>query len=112
MNEEKEETILAAKNLIKKELNKSIQMKTDDSGINSNHNDEKEKIRPNYDERRISLLNNPNYGIILCFLDQFRTYIDIQDYPLHLLEENLLSDQENISRRLIDFHLTLLKRIS
>ena len=91
--------------------------------------DEKEKAGLNYDERRLSLLNDPNYGVILCFLDKFRAHVDIQDYPLHLLEENLLSDEENskidaaclahfywhftlVSRRLIDFHLTLLKRIS
>jgi len=108
----KEDPILAAPNLIKEEL----KMDTNDGGITSNHidtsSDDKEKTRPSYDERRISLLNNPNYGVILCFLDKFRTYIDIQDYPLRLLEENLLSDQENISRRLIDFHLALLKRIS
>jgi hypothetical protein len=124
MNEEKEDPILAAPNVVKEE---STPMETNENEIVSS--DDKDKNQLNYDERRISLLNNPTYGVILGFLDKFRTFIDIQDYPLHLLEENLLSDQENstkkyflglsifylfitVSRRLIDFHLTLLKRIS
>ena len=109
MNDEKEDPILAAPNLPKEELPSSTSstIPTEDKLA-----DEKETLRLNYDQRRVSLLNNPTYGIILAFLDKFRAHIDIQDYPLHLLEENLLSDQENISRRLIDFHLTLLKRIS
>ncbi|CAF3493871.1 unnamed protein product [Adineta steineri] len=113
MNEEKEDPILAAPSLIKDE---SIPMDTNDNDTPSNtvdsSSDDKQKILLNYDQRRLSLLNNPEYGVILAFLDKFRSNIDIQDYPLHLLEENLLSDQDNISRRLIDFHLTLLKRIS
>jgi len=91
MNEEKEDPILVAPSLVKEEL----PMDTNEGDIPSNQSDEKEKNQVNYDQRRISLLNNPNYGVILCFLDKFRTFIDIQDYPLHLLEENLLSDQEN-----------------
>ncbi|CAF4475331.1 unnamed protein product, partial [Rotaria sp. Silwood2] len=116
MNEEKEDPILAAPNLVKEESTSSMPMDTHDGETTSNNidstSDEKEKNRLNYDQRRISLLNNPMYGVILCFLDKFRAHIDLQDYPLHLLEENLLNDQENISRRLIDFHITLLKRIS
>jgi hypothetical protein len=103
MNEEKEDPILAAPTLIKEELTTSIPMDTHDGDMPSNQvdpsSDEKEKNRLNYDQRRISLLNNPIYGVILCFLDKFRTYIDIQDYPLHLLEENLLSDQEDSKRK-------------
>ncbi|CAF1440883.1 unnamed protein product [Rotaria sp. Silwood1] len=116
MNEEKEDPILSVPNLVKEESTSSIPMDTHDNEIISNNidstSDEKEKTRLNYDQRRINLLNNPMYGVILCFLDKFRSYIDLQDYPLHLLEENLLSDEENISRRLIDFHITLLKRIA
>jgi hypothetical protein len=107
MNEEKEDPILAAPNLVKDDLPTSTPMDTHDENLPSNHVDEKEKIRPNYDERRVSLLNNPTYGIILGFLDKFRTNIDIQDYPLHLLEENLLSDEQNSKRRfsfLSDFY--------
>src|SRR6202034_2050554 len=100
----KEDPILAAPNLVKAELTTSTPMDTNDGKIPSNHIDsseDKEKHRPNYDERRISLLNNPNYRVILCFLDKFRTYIDIQGYPLRLLEENLLSDQENSTRKIL-----------
>jgi len=98
MNEEKEDPILVAPTLVKEELPTSIPMDTNEGDIPSNQSDEKEKNQLNYDQRRISLLNNPNYGVILCFLDKFRTFIDIQDYPLHLLEENLLSDQENSTK--------------
>jgi len=98
MNEEKEDPILSAPNLIKEEVPTSIPMDTHEGDIPSS-SDEKEKNQLSYDQRRISLLNNPNYGVILCFLDKFRTYIDIQDYPLHLLEENLLSDQENSKKK-------------
>jgi len=100
MNEEKDDPILAAPNLTKEE---SIPMDTHDSEMPSNtvdsSSDEKDKTRLSYDQRRISLLNNPIYGVILCFLDKFRANIDIQGYPLHLLEENLLSDQENSKTR-------------
>jgi hypothetical protein len=107
MNEEKEDPILAAPSLVKEELTTSIPMETNEGANDIDPSaDDKEKIRPNYDERRISLLNNPNYGVILGFLDKFRTYIDIQDYPLHLLEENLLSDQENSKRR---FFFTIIR---
>jgi hypothetical protein len=108
MNEEKEDPILAAPpTLVKEELSTTIPMDTNEGDIPSNQSDEKEKNQLNYDQRRISLLNNPNYGVILCFLDKFRTFIDIQDYPLHLLEENLLSDQENSTKRYFSIILFL-----
>ncbi|CAF1081741.1 unnamed protein product [Adineta ricciae] len=113
MSEEKEDPILAAPNPVKDE---SIPMETNENEKQSTNtdsiSDEKEKITLSYDERRLSLLSNPTYGVILAFLEKFRSNIDIQDYPWHLLEENLLNDQESVSRRLVDFHLTLLKRIS
>jgi hypothetical protein len=107
MNEDKEDPILAAPNVTKEE---SIPMDTHNGEIVSNNvdspADEKEKTRLDYDQRRLGLLNNPNYGVILSFLDKFRPHIDIQDYPLHLLEENLLSDQENSKWKLL-FYLNL-----
>ena len=131
MSEEKEDPISAAPNPVKDE---PIPMETNENEKQSTNtdsiSDEKEKMTLSYDERRLSLLSNPTYGVILAFLEKFRSNIDIQDYPWHLLEENLLNDQENgrnyfislaftnfsddfaVSRRLVDFHLTLLKRIS
>ena len=98
MTEGKEDPILAAP-----ESGKDVPTPTADAqhadGPISNPVDstseDKVKIGLNYDERRLSLLNNPNYGVILCFLNKFRAHVDIEDYPLHLLEENLLSDEEN-----------------
>lgn len=96
MSEEKEDPILAAPTLVKDE---SIPMDTNDNEKHSNNidstSDEKDKISLSYEQRQLSLLSNPIYGVILGFLDKFRSNIDIQDYPLHLLEENLLSDQDN-----------------
>lgn len=92
MTEGKEDPILAAP-----ESGKDVPAPTTDeiSKPVDSTSDDKGKIGLNYDERRLSLLNDPNYGVILCFLNKFRAHVDIEDYPLHLLEENLLSDEEN-----------------
>lgn len=89
MNDEKEDPILAAP--------KDESPAAAPSSIipEEKTSDEKEQIGLNYDQRRFTLLNNPTYGVILAFLDKFRAHIDLQDYPLHLLEENLLNDQDN-----------------
>ncbi|CAF1502373.1 unnamed protein product [Adineta steineri] len=64
------------------------------------------------DQRRIDLLNDPNYGIVLCFLDKFRSILDLPQYPLQLFEDHLINCQEQNPSRLIDFHFILLKRLS
>ncbi len=112
MNEGKEDPVVAAPNLVKDDLPTPTPMDTQDGNVPANHVDEKEKIRPNYDERRISLLNNPTYGVILGFLDKFRTHIDIQDYPLRLLKENLLSEEQNSKKRFTLFFLDLFEFLS
>ncbi|CAF3842441.1 unnamed protein product [Adineta steineri] len=71
----------------------------------NNNNDEK-------DQRRLSLLNDANYGIILCFLEKFRTILDLPNYSFQRLEDHLINYQERIPPRLIDFHFILLKRLS
>ncbi|CAF1516985.1 unnamed protein product, partial [Adineta steineri] len=71
----------------------------------NNNNDEK-------DQRRLSLLNDANYGIILCFLEKFRTILDLPKYSFQRLEDHLINYQERIPPRLIDFHFILLKRLS
>lgn len=45
------------------------------------------------DRRRLELLNDPNYGIILSFLDKFRSVLDLPNYPLQLFEDHLLNYQ-------------------
>ncbi|CAF0842573.1 unnamed protein product [Adineta ricciae] len=64
------------------------------------------------EQRRIRLLNDPNYGLVLCFLDKFRTVLDLPYYPYQLFEDHLVHNQESNPLRLIDFHFVLLKRIS
>jgi hypothetical protein len=55
----------------------------------SSNNDQFEK-----DQRRLSLINDPNYGIMLCFLDKFRTILDLPNYSLQRLEDHLINYQE------------------
>ena len=74
MNEEKEDPILAAPQ--------------------PNELDD-DKPTLNFDQRQTLLFNNPNYGVVLCFLEHFRSFFDLDDYPFGQLEENLLNDQEN-----------------
>jgi hypothetical protein len=46
------------------------------------------------DQRRSSLLHDPNYGIILCFLDKFRSLLDLPNYSLQRLEDHLVNYRE------------------
>jgi hypothetical protein len=55
----------------------------------SSNNDQIEK-----DQRRLSLINDPNYGIVLCFLDKFRSILDLPNYSLQRLEDHLVNYQE------------------
>ena len=43
------------------------------------------------DQRRLSLLNDPNYGIVLCFLDKFHSILDLPKYSLQRLEDHLVN---------------------
>ena len=43
--------------------------------------------------RRFELLNDPNYGIVLGFLDKYRSVLDLPIYPLQLLEDHLVNYQ-------------------
>jgi hypothetical protein len=85
------------------------------------------------DQRRLSLLNDANYGIVLCFLDKFRSVLDLPNYSFQRLEDHLVNYQERsdlfeyydhylikktlsllnlVPPRLIDYHFILLKRLS
>ncbi len=46
------------------------------------------------DQRRLSLINDPNYGIVLCFLDKFRSILDLPNYSFQRLEDHLVNYQE------------------
>ncbi len=54
------------------------------------------------DQRRIDLFNDPNYGIILCFLDKYRSLLDLPNYPLQIFEDDLINYQEQSEFDLID----------
>lgn len=55
---------------------------------------DKDKFCPKRDQRRLTLLNDPNYAIILSFLDKFRSYVDLKHYPLRILEDNLICERD------------------
>ncbi|CAF0871100.1 unnamed protein product [Adineta steineri] len=96
---------------IQKILNGEESSSTEDSASSSDEV-EKDKICPKRDQRRLSLLNDPNYGVILYLMDKFRLPLKLKKYPLRIFEDNLISDQEKLSGRYVDLHLTLLKKIS
>ena len=81
------------------------------------------------DQRRVHLLNNPDYGIVLDFLEKFRIPMKIGNYSLHSLENDLLSEKANceitvrfiladsydlhlVNQRFLNLHITLLKKLT
>lgn len=60
----------------------------------SSLDEEKDKPCLKRDQRRLSLLSNPNYGIILSFMETFRSYINLKKYPFRIFEDNLISEQD------------------
>lgn len=46
------------------------------------------------DQRRLFLLQDVNYGIVLCFLEKFRSILDLPNYSLQRLEDHLINYQE------------------
>lgn len=65
--------------------------------------DECEEPSLKRDQRRLHLLNNPNYGIILDFVEKFRFLLNLNISSLRKLEENLLSEKE--ARKTNEFYL-------
>jgi len=71
----------------------------EDSSSSSSMGDEKEKPCLKREQRRFNLLNDPNYGIILCFMQKFRSYINLKNYPLRIFEDNLINEQEKSTKK-------------
>lgn len=46
------------------------------------------------DQRRLTLINDSNYGIVLCFLDKFRSVLDLPQYSFQRLEDHLVHYEE------------------
>ena len=46
------------------------------------------------EQRQLNLLNDHNYGIILCFLEKFKTVLDLPKYSYQRLETHLLNNHE------------------
>ncbi len=60
--------------------------------ISTEFSSKDDQIEKNH--RRLSLLKDPNYGIILCFLEKFRSILDLPNYSLQRLEDHLINYQE------------------
>ncbi|UJR33295.1 hypothetical protein I4U23_020746 [Adineta vaga] len=109
----KKELVISLPILTESDIERMLNV-DDDSTTEDSSTDEfdKDKFCPKRDQRRLNLLNDPNYGVILSFMDKFRSHINLKNYPLRIFEDNLISEHEKFSARYIDFHLTLLKKIS
>lgn len=71
---------------------------------------ENPSIRLTIDQRRVDLLNDPNYGIVLCFLEKYRSQLNLPCYPFQLLEDHLLRYQGQ--SKLISFITILIGYLS
>lgn len=108
MNDENNDSMFIDPEILQKELVISLPIlnesdiermingeETSSEGSTSTSDDEeKEKPCLKRDQRRLSLLNNPNYGIVLSFMDKFRSYINLKNYPLRIFEDNLINEKE------------------
>ena len=65
--------------------------------------DPKENNIDEKDQRRLTLLNDPNYGIILCFLERFRSSLDLPLYSYQRLEDHLIQYQDQSKSIVIFF---------
>jgi hypothetical protein len=113
MVEENENSMFIDPEILKKELVISLPILSEsdiemmlngvdsslDDSSSSSMGDEKEKPCLKREQRRFNLLNDPNYGIILCFMDKFRSYINLKNYPLRIFEDNLINEQDKSTKK-------------
>jgi hypothetical protein len=112
MDDENEDSMFIDPEILKKELVISLPILSesdiemmingaDSSSEDSSSLDERENEKPclKRDQRRLNLLNNPNYGIILSFMNEFRSCLNIKNYPLRIFEDNLISEQEKSKKK-------------
>ncbi|CAF0730292.1 unnamed protein product [Adineta ricciae] len=110
----KKELVISLPVLTESDIERMLNVDDSSTEESSTSTDEfdKDKFCPKRDQRRLSLLNDPNYGIILAFIEKFRSHVNFKSYPLRIFEDNLISEHEKYTARYIDFHLHLLKKIS
>lgn len=106
MDDKVEDSMLIDPEILKKELVISLPILTESdiemmmnveeppSDLSTSDDEEKDKPCLKRDQRRMNLLNNPNYGVILSFLGQFRSHINFKNYPLRIFEDNLICEKE------------------
>jgi hypothetical protein len=106
MNDENNDSMFIDPEILQKELVISLpilnesdierMINGEETSSEGSTSDDEEKGKPclKRDQRRLSLLNNPNYGIVLSFMDKFRSYINLKNYPLRIFEDNLINEKE------------------
>ena len=54
---------------------------------------------------------NPNFAVIVDFLDKFAEHLDIKPIPIKSLERHIKDSSEKVDQDLIQIHTALLKRV-
>ena len=54
---------------------------------------------------------NPNFAVIVDFLDKFAEHLDIKPIPIKSLERHMKDSSEKVDQDLIQIHTALLKRV-
>ena len=98
----KKELVISLPILTESDIEMMLNVGEPSSDLSTSDDDEKEKPCLKRDQRRSNLLKNPDYGIILSFLDRFHSQINFKNYPLRIFEDNLICEKEK-STFAIDF---------
>ena len=87
------ELVISLPILTESDIERMINGEESSAEDSTSDDEEKEKRCHKRDQRRLSLLNNPNYGVVLCFIDKFRSYVNL-NYSLRIFEDNILNEKE------------------
>lgn len=90
----KKELVISLPILTESDIEMMLNVEEPSSDLSTSDDEEKDKPCLKRDQRRMNLLNNPNYGVILSFLDQFRSQINFKTYPLRIFEDNLICEKD------------------
>ena len=90
----KKELVISLPILTESDIEMMLNVEEPSSDLSTSDDEEKDKPCLKRDHRRMNLLNNPNYGVILSFLDQFRSQINFKNYPLRIFEDNLICEKD------------------
>uniref|UniRef100_A0A8W7PMH0 PHD-type domain-containing protein n=1 Tax=Anopheles coluzzii TaxID=1518534 RepID=A0A8W7PMH0_ANOCL len=61
---------------------------------------------------QITCENDPNFGIILSFMEQFGAYLDVGELNIAQLKSMLEQNSEAVPQALVDLHIKLMRKIN